>query len=72
MFQRKICNNIFIVKFKDFAPGVNIVEFRSDKKKLRFPKKIKIYMNNWNYNILVGVMFFWEGFKFGGFKFFDP
>ena len=53
VFQKKTPDNIFIVKFKNFTPGVKILEFKSNRRHQDFPKS-KIYTNHSNQNIFGG------------------
>ena len=52
MFQKKGPNNLFIVKLKNFTPGVKILEFKSDRKNEGFPK-------GGNLHELLKLRFFW-------------
>ena len=51
--QKKAPNNIFIVKFKNFTPGVKILEFKSNRRHQDVSKS-KIYTNHSNQNIFGG------------------
>ena len=64
VFQKKAPNNIFIVKFKNFTPGVKILEFKSNRKSQDFLKR-KNYMNHSNWNIFGGGIFL-RGVNFRG------